>query len=176
MRVPHFHRLFLALRPPRHVAAEIRFWRDSLMVGGKLVCDDRLHMTLLMLGDFADAPCDLIAGTRKALSGFPLPACRIVLDSLTGGVHSAFLAPSETLHGVKNFRAKVVRRLSLKGIVPAPRWRFSPHVTLLHEPGDSGTWPIDAISWTADALVLIESLVGQTRHVTRASWPLGPDD
>jgi 2'-5' RNA ligase len=173
MREPAFRRYFLALKPPRQALAEIAFWRESFLFGGRPVANERLHMTLFMLGDFDAVPHDRLARAEAALSAESLPACRIVLDTLTGGAGAALLAPSETLSGLRNLQSRLALCLGREGIGPAPGWRFSPHVTLLHDHGYAGHCPIDAISWTASELVLVESHIGQTRHVARAAWALG---
>lgn len=173
MREPNFRRYFLALRPPRAVAREIGIWRDSFLFGGRAVDDERLHLTLFMLGDFDRVPAALIARVEEGLAAAPLPACRIVLDRLTGGAGSALLAPSELLRGLKRLQGELAAALAENDVSPAPWWRFSPHVTLLYDHAYSGHCPIDPISWTADELVLIESLVGHSKHVVRAAWPLG---
>jgi 2'-5' RNA ligase len=173
MRESPFRRYFLALKPPRPALAEIAFWRESFLFGGRPVANERLHMTLFMLGDFYAVPHDLLARVEAALSAEALPACRIVLDTLTGGAGAALLAPSETLSGLRHLQSRLALRLGREGIAAAPGWRFSPHLTLLYDHGYSGHCPIDAIGWTAGELVLVESHIGQSRHVVRAAWPLG---
>jgi len=172
MREPVFRRFFLAFRPPRAVAAEIAFWRESFLFGGRPVANERLHMTMFMLGNFDRVPHDLIARVKEALST-PMPACRIVLDQLAGGGGSALLVPSEPVRGLRDFQACLAGRLQRSGIGHAPWWRFSPHVSLLYDHGYCGQCPIDAISWSADELVLVESLVGRSTHIGHAVWPLG---
>lgn len=173
MREPNFRRYFIALRPPRPVAREIGVWRDSFLFGGRGVDDERLHLTLFMLGDFDRAPTALLARVEETLAAAALPACRIVLDLLTGGAGSALLAPSETLRGLKRLHGALAQVLVENDVSPAPWWRFSPHVTLLYDHNYSGHCPIDPISWTADELVLVESLVGRSRHIVRGAWSLG---
>jgi len=173
MREPDRSRLFLAFRPPRSVAAEIAFWRESFLFGGNPVDNERLRLTLFMLGDFDRAPPDLIARVKDALSDSFIPSCRIVLDTLAGGAGSALLASSQNLSGARRVQSLVAGLLARAGIAPAPGWRFSPHVTLLHDHGYCGHWPIDPIRWTAEEIVLIESLVGRGRHIAHAVLPLG---
>jgi RNA 2',3'-cyclic 3'-phosphodiesterase len=173
MREPGFHHYFLALRPPRAVARELGFWRDSFLFGGHGVADERLHLTLFDLGHFDRVPNALLGRVEATVASTPLPACRIVLDLLTGGSGSALLAPSESLRGLKRLQAELGVALAENDVSPAPWWRFSPHVTLLYDHSYSGHCPIDPVSWTAEEVVLIESLVGQSKHVERARWPLG---
>jgi RNA 2',3'-cyclic 3'-phosphodiesterase len=172
MREPFFRRYFLALRPPRAIAAEMGFWRDSFLFGGRKVADDRLHMTLFMLGDFERAPGRLLVRVGAALSGASLPGCRIVLDRLTGGHGSALLAPGEPLPGLGKMQARLAETLARSDVQAAPWWRFSQHVTLLYDHSYAGECPIDPIGWTAAELLLIESRVGRGEHVRLDAWPL----
>jgi 2'-5' RNA ligase len=151
---------------------EIGWWRDSIGYRRKPVRDDRLHITLVWLGDFPASPSGLIARTNDLLSVGPMPEYRIVLDSLIDGQHSSLLAPSEPLLGVMAFQSRLADRLARAHIRPPKGWRFHPHVTLAHDPRQHGVRSIDPISWKADELVLLESLIGQTRHLTRGSWSL----
>lgn len=172
MREPNFRRYFLALKPPRAVAREIGVWRDSFLFGGRGVEDERLHVTMFMLGDFEREPAALLARVEEVLTAATLPAPRIVLDLLTGGAGSALLAPSEKLRGLAHLQSELAAALANREVAPPPWWRFSPHVTLLYDHDYAGHCPIDPISWTADELVLVESLIGRSRHVVRAAWPL----
>lgn len=172
MREPFFHRYFLALRPPRSVVPEIGLWRDSFLFGGRPVDNDRLHITMFMLGNFDRPPARLLARVQGAIAAASLPACRVVLDTLTGGAGSALLAPSEKLAGVERLQARIAALLAQSDVRAAPWWRFSPHVTLLYDHNYAGHCLIDPISWTAGELVLVESRIGQSRHVVRAAWPL----
>jgi len=166
------HRLFLAFRPPLALVAAIGRWRDVTGAGTAVVADDRLHMTALMLGNFQHTPTDLIARIADVLSRSMLCRCRIVLDMLVGGPGTTLLVPSEPLRGMEAVQARLAALVAHAGIAPAPWWRFSPHMTLHYDSGERGQQPIDPISWTATELVLIESLVGQSRHLTRGRWRL----
>lgn len=166
------HRLFLAFRPPTAIVAAIGPWRDVTGAGTAVVTDDRLHMTALMLGNFQHTPADLIARIAEVMSRSMLSRCRIVLDMLVGGPGTTLLVPSEPLRGMEALQAHLTALVARAGIAPAPRWRFSPHMTLHYDFGERGQRPIDPISWTATELVLIESLVGHSRHRTRGRWRL----
>lgn len=169
------HRLFLAFLPPRRVAEEIDWCRACSGPCGAPVATGRLHLTLLMLGDYSAPPRTLVARTRDALSAARLPACRILLDTLVRGRHSMLLAPSEKLRGLETFQRSLAGALARSLIAPPRWWRFSPHVTLGYRPAEGAGGPIDPISWTGDELVLIHSLLGRTRHILLDRWRLGRD-
>lgn len=169
-----FSRLFFAFLPPVPVAREIGRLRDSAGPPHRPVEDRRLHMTLLMLGDFPALPPGLPARIDAAVDDAPLAACRVALDRRYGGRRSVLLAASEPLRGVRRLQRALVDAIARAGIAPAPYWRFSPHVTLHYDRARHVEGPIDVVSWPARELVLIESRVGRHLHVVRGRWPLRP--
>ena len=58
------------------------------------------------------------------------------------------------------------------GIGKYVRSSFKPHVTLLYDDGHVPPQTSLPIGWTVDELVLIHSLVGQSRHIVLGRWPL----
>lgn len=165
-----FFRLFFALLPPPGVAAEIGWWRDWSGWRRSPVSDDRLHMTFLRLGDFAASPSGLVA--RLAALRLRLPACRIVLDRMIVDGEAARLVASERILALGSAHRLLRDSLVRRGLALPRRMRFSPHVTLHYDPGPGGATWIDAISWRATELVLIESIVGRHVHEIRGRWPL----
>jgi 2'-5' RNA ligase len=63
----------------------------------------------------------------------------------------------------------VMRKVGLGRRVDA---RFTPHVTLLYDSRLVAEQAVSPIHWTAHELVLVHSLLGQTRYVPLARWPL----
>jgi len=49
---------------------------------------------------------------------------------------------------------------------------YTPHVTLLWADRPVADYPIAPIAWTVTDFVLVMSLVGETRHIHVARWPL----
>ena len=172
MRRGYIRRLFFALLPPPGVAEEIAWLRDRRRRPIFPVATARLHVTLLMLGDYSVLPSDLPARIEPILAAGTIPSCRLVFDRLVYGARSALLLPSEPLSGAARLREHLAALLVRAGIRRTGGGRFSPHVTLHYDPEPGGTEPIDAISWRADTLVLIESQIGRGRHLLRGQWPL----
>ena len=50
---------------------------------------------------------------------------------------------------------------------------FEPHVTLAYDTRLVPTEAVAPVAWTAREFVLVHSLLGQTRHIPLARWPLG---
>jgi 2'-5' RNA ligase len=168
---PYF-RLFFALLPPPGAAAEIGWWRDQSGWRRSPVSDDRLHITFLGLGDFAASPAGLIAHLAALMARLSLPACRIVLDRMVFDSEAARLVASERIHALASAHRLLRDGLARQGLALPSRACFSPHVTLHYDPRRGGETWIDAISWRATELVLIESVVGRHVHKVRGRWPL----
>ena len=50
--------------------------------------------------------------------------------------------------------------------------RFTPHMTLLYDPRDTGERAIDQVDWLVRDIVLVCSLRGRRRHLELGRWPL----
>ena len=48
----------------------------------------------------------------------------------------------------------------------------SPHLTVMYDESRTGEFTIEPIGWTVSRFVLIDSLVGQSRHVHLGQWSL----
>lgn len=49
-----------------------------------------------------------------------------------------------------------------------------PHVTINYRGDRLGAQKITPVGWTVDAILLIESVVGNATHVEHGRWPLRP--
>ena len=168
------HRLFAALRIPDDVAREIAWVRDAYRLAGTFVREDRLHVTLGWFGDHARLPADIVGQAMAAVSAISLAACHVILDRLVGSASSIALAPSEPVRGLERLQRELVAVLVQAGLPLVPGWRFSPHVTAAYSRSARFGAAIDPISWRAEEVVLIRSLIGATRHDVLGRWPLLP--
>ena len=60
-----------------------------------------------------------------------------------------------------------MRKVGLKA-----RSDFTPRMTLIYGSRRVDEQPIEPIFWTIDALALVQSLIGKTKHVRLGQWPL----
>jgi 2'-5' RNA ligase len=166
------HRLFFALKPPVPEARRIGLLRDG--VGqGTIVADDRLHMTMGITDDFpclADRDIDRMMAIGDTIAGDPVP---LSLDRLSGSARSVALRPSTRPAALGPIQKQIQRLLDYWGMARTG-WEFSPHVTLLYRAGQPFQRQVTARGWQADELVLIHSLIGETRHVPLGRWPILP--
>jgi 2'-5' RNA ligase len=170
---PLSHRLFFAIRPPREITEVIGQVRDSLDDRATPVTDDRLHVTLLSLPEYDAVPDGMVDQLIEMAAGIEAPRFRIVLDRLVCGAHSALLAPSEPVEGLRLFRERLGFTMIRSGFGLRLGRRFSPHVTLLYNNWRMFDETIDPISWQVEDFVLIHSHVGATKHVELGRWTLG---
>jgi 2'-5' RNA ligase len=166
------HRLFFALQPPPAAAA---FIRDGCawLGRGTWVRPEHLHLTLNILDDWPFLPSHLLeamvaAGDRIAFAPF-----RIVLDQLSGSNRSVVLRPSERITALHRFQQQLADALAQGGVRTRGGVRFSPHLTVRHPGRHPFVEAADPVSWTVESFVLVESLVGWTRHVVHRTWLLG---
>lgn len=164
------HHLYLFLPPPRPVREAIARHRDVPGVVRRQVLDDMLHITIGAFGGFARTPHAGIEWLIHRL-GRGLPSApRQCFDTLVRAPGRALLAPSEALEGFDRLQAWLADRVG----VDSAAWtrHIRPHVTLGYGGAPAPSVTIEPISWTADRLLLVESLVGLGKHVIHAEWPL----
>jgi len=168
-------RLFLALVPDTAAAAQINRLASILKrahgFGGKLIAQDRLHVSLFFLGGLSEgvirAVCDAVAGV--AAQSFEVTFDRTLSFRGKPGSRPFVLVGDDGATPLKSFRRSLAQAMTRRGLELLARTNFTPHVTLLYDPRSAEEYPIEPISWTAREFVLIHSLNG---HVPLGRWPL----
>lgn len=107
------------------------------------------------------------AGEAVAAAPFDL-----TLDRLSGGQRTVALRPAHSAPPLRALHAAIARAMSEQGVAMRPGWQFNPHLTLVYRDGENVARPTDAFGWPVREFVLIESLVGLTRHDVLGRWPL----
>jgi 2'-5' RNA ligase len=76
--------------------------------------------------------------------------------------------------GVAQLQAVLVAALIAAQLAPAQAAHagYTPHLTLLYDDLPLAPRPTDAIIWKAEELLLVRSLLGQSRHELLARLPL----
>lgn len=167
------HRLFFALRPPPLAAAHIDNSWAWLGPPSRRVRRKRLHVTLNILDDWPFLPLKLLEAMVAAGDTVAFDPFRVVFDQLGGGSRSIVLRPSERIAALHRFQRQLADALARAGVRTRRDARFSPHLTLIHLGRPHFVEAADPVSWTVEEFLLIESLVGWTRHVVHRRWPLG---
>lgn len=167
----HCHRLFFAFTPSRIEANLTGLLRDTLDGALRPVANDRLHMTLGITDDSAAAPADVaqrMVAIGDALRGDPFV---LALDRLSGSEHSVALRPDKRPPHLFAVQRQIDEQLRYWNLMRSG-WSFNPHVTLGYREGLSFLNPITPLAWDVRDVVLIHSVVGATRHIELARWPL----
>jgi RNA 2',3'-cyclic 3'-phosphodiesterase len=178
---PPTDRLFFALLPDAAAAARIaalaRRLRGEVGLKGRPLATGRFHVTLHFCGDHVGFPEALAASLQRAADRISLPPFPVRFDRagsfagrprkrpfvLLGGGGLA------RLHAMRDLLGEAMTAQGLGSLVDA---RFTPHVTLLYDDLRAPEAQVEPIEWMAQEFVLIDSLLGQTRHVPLGRWPL----
>ena len=169
---PATHNLFFAVQPAAEERARIADLIASLRIGGVPMRLDRLHITTLSLVTGDVLPEGLAQEAAEIAGSIRMPAFRVIFDRLVGGNRSALMLPSEPLEALRMFRERLGFALMRAGIEFAQGGRFSPHVTLLYGGQPRPEQEIEPISWLVEDFMLIDSFIGETRHIEVGRWPL----
>jgi len=166
------HNLFFAVQPAAEERERIGDLIASLRIGGVPMRLDRLHITTLSLVLNDMLPEGLASEAAEIAASIRMPAFRVIFDRLVGGHKSALLLPSEPLEALRMFRERLGLALMRAGIAFEQTGRFSPHVTLLYGGQPMPEMEIEPISWMVEDFTLIDSVIGETRHIEVGRWPL----
>jgi 2'-5' RNA ligase len=177
--------LFFAVFPDTQTAAGI-VKRAQQLCGaartrGKPLAAGRLHATLLHLGNFAGGlPAEKVDTAIRAAAAIRMAPFTVEFDAvdsfgkkprpgpmvLTGGegvvgLHALHDALGHALQD-PGFGA---------GSVSSAR-SYEPHVTLAYGMPWTDRRPVEPVCWNVREFALIHSLLGRTRHIVLARWPL----
>ncbi len=176
-------RLFLAIYPDRDTIARIAALTDGQRarhgMPGTPVSPDRLHVTLFHLGDFAGLRQDIVDAATKAAARMKAAPFDVTFDAVANfgqqSGNSLLVLKSGATDGnatLRAFRERLGSSLLAAGVVPADLRHFEPHVTLIYNTRIIEQEAIAPISWCVGEFVLVHSLLGRTRHIHLARWPL----
>jgi 2'-5' RNA ligase len=174
-------RLFFALFPDAEAAERIaqcaRQLRAEHGLHGSPLKTERFHITLHHLGDYAGLPQGVVDMAGKAAAAVKSRPFSVTFDRAASFSSSPRNRPF-VLRGDAGLAALMIFQQAL-GIEMTKaglgRWAkpaYTPHVTLLYDDRAVPEQAVESITWTAGEFVLVRSLIGQTRHVPLARWPL----
>lgn len=175
-------RLFLGLMLPEPQAAEaVQIWDQSRVtegLRGNPIRKDRLHITLIHVGDYANTlPGSVVGSIRQAAEALTPAPFEVSLDrvaSFSGapGRYPHVLLGDAGVEALKAFRADLLTSVIRHGVKPLSRAEFNPHVTLSYADQRLPERPIRPIRWRPEEFVLIHSEVGRSIYHTLGRWPL----
>jgi 2'-5' RNA ligase len=175
-------RLFFGLFPDATAAGRIAGLADRLRaehrLAGRPLQADRLHVTVSHVDDFAGLPDRVVAAARDAGASVRAAPFDIAFDRVASFANRRDKKPfvlrgGDGLAPLIAFQQALSLAMAKAGLGRYVETRFTPHVTLLYDAALVPEQPVEPIRWTVRELVLVHSLLGQTRHVALGRWPLG---
>lgn len=160
--------LYVMAKPPPAVQARIAALPRNDPGRGP----DLLHVTLLTLFDLHRAPPGWLPAVVAALDVFESPPFPLAFDRIENR-KAVTLRTREPLAEARAVQAALVRHLlearapMMLGTTPEP------HLTINYAGDRLRAETIAPIGWTVDEILLVESVVGQARHVEHGRWRLG---
>lgn len=176
------HNVFLAVVPDATARAGAegiaRDMRLRLRLSARPITPERLHVSLLSVGGFdGSCPPAVINAAVRAAATVSMAPFKVKFDrvaSFSGGHKKRALVLTGIGVGVAGFVTlqKILLEAMMKaGLRLPPQPSFSPHMTMMYDDRVC-EFPIEPIEWTVSRFVLIDSLVGQSRHVHLGQWSL----
>ncbi|HZZ11667.1 MAG TPA: 2'-5' RNA ligase family protein [Paraburkholderia sp.] len=178
--------LFFAVYPDPGTAAGIVKLSQQLCANAharsKPLAAKRLHVTLLHLGNFAGGlPQAKVEAAMSAAASVAMAPFSVEFDATASFAARPRPGPL-VLRGGEGVAGLHRLHEALAGALPhedfnehaAPRVMTSylPHLTLAYGMPWTAGEPVDAVCWNVREFVLMHSLLGRSRHVELARWPL----
>ena len=135
-----------------------------------------LHVSLVGVGDFAGPlPISVIEAAKAGAGTLRIAPFDVTFSSVASYGGNAIALQACTGDGALVTFREALRLALWKAGVRLPEKGghngFNPHVTMAY--GERvPELSVDPISWTVDEVVLIDSLVGQSKHVALGRWSL----
>ncbi len=169
-------RVFFALWPDEGLRRQLARLVEQVILacGGRGVAPEKLHLTLVFLGDVERERLEPLRALAASVRGSRFD---LSLDRLGYWRHAliAWAGTSVVPEALAGLVAALEERLSAAGYA-FDRRPYVPHVTLARKARCQGSLTLkEPIFWRADAFVLVRSLQGNRRtdYEVIDHWPLG---
>jgi 2'-5' RNA ligase len=169
---PMAHRYFFALLPDEVTARRIHAFAETEFGAKGLVRSDRLHVTLAITADLDASYPALVDALRRAGDAVSAAPFDVAFGQLSGGRRTVALRLARNAPPLRALQSMIGRGMTAQGVPMRADWSFNPHVTVVYRDGEPITRLVESFAWNAREFVLIESLVGLTRHQILGRWPL----
>lgn len=173
--------LFFALMPPPATAQALTRMARELKqrhgLQGRPLDEDRFHLSLHGLGEYAGLPPDLEARGREAAALVASPPVDVRLDQVASFgnprvQHPIVLTTQMPSAGLLELHRQLGQAMARAGLGRHASKALSPHVSLIYVqhvlPGET----VPPLQWTATEFTLVHSLPGLHRHTHLGRWPL----
>lgn len=179
---PPTDRLFFALYPDAQTAQRISALARELKAAhglrGRPLAASRFHVTLHFFGDHLGLPQALVDAATAAAAQLKCAPFYVVFDhAMSFSAHRrkrpfVLRGSDGGLAALMAFRRALGDAIERQGLGRLVDARFTPHVTLLYDELPLAPQPVEPVVWQVREFVLVDSLIGRTRHVPLARWAL----
>lgn len=177
--------LFFAVFPDTSTAAGIAKLAQQLCretrSRSRPLAAGRLHVTLHHLGNFAGGlPQARVDAAMRAAASIRMNPFTVEFDKMTSFAVKPrpgpmVLAGDEGvvgIHALHDALGLVLQDAGFGDRALKPGTSYTPHVTLVYGMPPLPPRPIESVCWNVREFALVHSLLGRTRHVVLARWPL----
>lgn len=175
------HNVFFAALPDAAMSASAREVahdvRRRLELSGAPITPERHHVSLLSIGGFSGScpPAVIAAATRAAgtvsMVPFKVEFDRIASFSASHGQRALVLTgDGDRVAGFVRLQVALRHALMQTGLRLPRQSNSSPHLTMMYVENSMFDIAIEPIGWTVSRFVLVDSLVGQSRHMHLGQW------
>ena len=176
------HCPFFALRPsPPDASRSFRLGqklRSDAGLNGRITSADRLHISLHGFGHHPYLPERLMEAACEAGEAVSFPEFDVTFDcagsfrSGASGKAPFVLRSRPELDAPLLFHRVLAAAMTRAGLRRRLASRFTPHMTLLYDHRVARQREIETVRFRVREFVLLDSLVGRSRHVPVACWQL----
>ena len=174
------HSLYFAAIPPTEIKDRIAaIWHNDGT--GEELRWDVLHLSLQNICPPGALDRSKVAMAKTAADHLQHAEFTLIFDRLMTfggrvGNRALVLATDNSNHAANDLAIELRSLLAEVGAKCPTKAKVTPHVTLAYGPGFFGTrYLTDPIRWTIRDITLIDSLIGQGRHVHLGTWRLLTD-
>lgn len=177
--------LFFAVFPDGNTAASIAKFAQQLCgeagVRHKPLAAGRLHVTLHHLGNFAGGlPQARVDAAMRAAASISMAPFTVEFDSVVSFASKPRLGPMVLgggegvgdLHTLHDALGEALQDVGVELRAGPSATPYTPHVTLAYGMPWIAMRPVEPVCWNVREFALIHSLLGRTRHIVLARWPL----
>jgi RNA 2',3'-cyclic 3'-phosphodiesterase len=170
--------LFFAIFPAMAAAASMTRLtcrlRDDHGLRGTPLATERLHVSLLSLGEHTGLPESIVAVASEAAATVAALPFDVAFDRVMTfrGKRPLVLRGGDGIAALMAFQGVLGAVMTKAGFGRSSRSRFTPHVTLTYVDRDVAEQAVEPVRWTVREFVLVHSLLRKSQYIPLGRWPL----
>jgi RNA 2',3'-cyclic 3'-phosphodiesterase len=170
--------LFFAIFPTMAAAASMTRFTSRLCdehgLRGKPLATERLHISLLSLGEYNGLPEGIIAVASEAAAAVAALPFDVVFDRVMTfrGKRPLVFCGGDGAAALLAFQSVLGAAMTKAGFGRSVRLRFTPHVTMVYVDRDVAEQAVEPVRWTVREFVLVHSLLRKSKYIPLERWSL----